>query len=44
MKLIKYSKPTNIAGVRFLENAAIVKIVIVETKSQWESGVLVPRL
>ena len=38
------SKPSNIAGVRFLENAAIVKTAIVETKGQWKKGGSVPGL
>ena len=33
-----HSKPSNIMGVRFLENSMIVKTAIVETKGQWEEG------
>ena len=40
----QYSKPSNTTGVRFVENAAIVKTAIVETKGQWEERGLVPAL
>ena len=39
-----HSKPSNIMGVRFLENSMIVKTAIVETKGQWEEGGSVPWL
>ena len=40
----KYSEPSNIVRVRFLENSTIVKTAIVETKGQWEEGGSVPGL
>ena len=38
------SKPSNITGVTFLENATRVKTVIVEPKGHWEKGRSVPVL